>query len=244
MSMPLRVHHLQVSQSERVVWLCEELGLEYKLELYPRDPLFAPTVYKQMHVLGAAPVIEDENGKLAESAACVEYIAQVYGKGIFFVKPGEKGYSEFLYWFHHANGTLMPALMRLYSLQGAGVSDPENPAVKRSAERVDAVLSAMDAKLSGTRYLAGDEFTAADIMSLVCVTTIRQFAQMDLKSYPDVLKWMRLCSEREGYRRAMAKGDPEMDLEAQLGAKSPPQFAGIEEARAKAVEEKQWRSKA
>ncbi|OQN96304.1 hypothetical protein B0A48_17560 [Cryoendolithus antarcticus] len=101
-----------------------------------------------MHVLGAAPVIEDENGRLAESAACVEYIAQVYGNGRYFMKPGEKGYSDFLYWFHHADGTLMPALMRLYSLTGAGVSEPTNPAVKRSAERVDAVLTAMGTQLS------------------------------------------------------------------------------------------------
>nr|OQO26722.1 hypothetical protein B0A51_03969 [Rachicladosporium sp. CCFEE 5018] len=242
--MPLRVHHLQVSQSERVVWLCEELGIKYELINYARSPLFAPTVYKQMHVLGAAPVIEDENGRLAESAACVEYIAQVYGNGRFFVKPGEKGYGNFLYWFHYANGTLMPAFMRLYSLKGAGVSDPMNPAVKRSAERVDAVLSAMNTHLGGSKYLAGDNLTAADIMTLVTVTTIRQFAPIDLGLYPDLLRWMKLCATREGYRRAMAKGDPEMDLEAQLGAKSPPPFDGIEKAKAKVAEERQWRSKA
>ncbi|KAK6434783.1 hypothetical protein LTR95_009028 [Oleoguttula sp. CCFEE 5521] len=244
MTMPLRVHHLQVSQSERVVWLCEELGLKYDLLCYSRDPLFSPTVYKQLHVLGAAPVVEDENGRLAESAACVEYIAQIYGNGRFFVKPGEKGYGNFLYWFHHANGTLMPALMRLYSLKGAGITNPANPGVKRSADRVDAVISAMDTRLKSSKYLAGDDFSAADIMSLVCVTTIRQFAQMDLTSYPDILRWMATCAGREGYRRAMAKGDPKMDLEAQLGAKSPPQFHGIETAKAKTIEERQWRSKA
>nr|OQO23874.1 hypothetical protein B0A51_05886 [Rachicladosporium sp. CCFEE 5018] len=197
-----------------------------------------------MHVLGEAPVIEDENGRLTESAACVEYIAQVYGNGRYFVKPGEKGYSDFLYWSHHANGTLMPALMRLYSLKGAGVSEPTNPAVKRSAERVDAVLPAMGTQLSRSKYLAGNEFTAADIMSLVCITTIRQFAPMDLTSYPDVVKWMALCAGREGSERAMAKGDPDMDLAAPLGAKSPPQFAGIEKAKAKAIEERQWISRA
>lgn len=104
--MTLTVHHLQVSQSERVVWLCEELGINYELKNYKRDPLFAPTNYKALHPTGAAPVIEDNGKVIAESAACVEYIAQVHGNGKFFVKPGQKEYADFVYWFHFANGRL------------------------------------------------------------------------------------------------------------------------------------------
>jgi len=102
--MTLTVHHLQVSQSERVVWLCEELGIDYELKIYQRDPLFAPADYKALHPTGSAPVIEDNDKVLAESAACVEYIAQVYGRGRFFVKPGDENYADFLYYFHFANG--------------------------------------------------------------------------------------------------------------------------------------------
>lgn len=95
----LIVHHLKVSQSDRVSWLCEELGLDYELKLYDRAPLFAPDEYKKLHPIGSAPVIEDGNVKLAESEACLEYIAHYHANGRFFVKPGEKGFVDFVYWY-------------------------------------------------------------------------------------------------------------------------------------------------
>lgn len=104
--MPLTVHHLQISQSERVPWICEELGIDYELKNYKRDPLLAPASYKALHPIGAAPVIQDNGVTIAESGACLEYIAQVYGQGKFFPKPGSKNYAEFLYQWHSANGSV------------------------------------------------------------------------------------------------------------------------------------------
>lgn len=104
--MTLTVHHLQISQSERVVWLCEELGIDYELKNYKRDPVLAPANYKALHPLEAAPVINDNGKVIGESAACLEYIAHVHGDGKFFVKPGAKEYADFLYYFHFANGML------------------------------------------------------------------------------------------------------------------------------------------
>lgn len=103
--MTFTVHHLQVSQSERVIWLCEELGLDYELKNYQRDPMLAPDSYTALHPIGAAPVITDNGETIAESGACLEYIAQVYGGGKLFPKPGDKNYADFLYWWHSANGT-------------------------------------------------------------------------------------------------------------------------------------------
>lgn len=97
--MTITVHHLGISQSERVVWACEELGLEYELVRYERSPFLPPPEYKLLHPLGAAPVITDGDLTLAESAACVEYLCQTYGGGRFIVAPGEKNYVDFLYWF-------------------------------------------------------------------------------------------------------------------------------------------------
>lgn len=107
--MTLIVHHLGVSQSDRVVWLCEELGIEYELRKYNRSPLLAPPEYSALHPLGAAPVIEDGSLRLAESGACVEYIAQTYGKGLFVIAPGQKDYADYLYWFRAftPNGSLV-----------------------------------------------------------------------------------------------------------------------------------------
>lgn len=97
--MTLTVHHLGVSQSDRVVWLCEELGIEYDLKKYDRSPIMAPAEYKALHPLGSAPVIEDGNVKLAESGACVEYILKTYGDGRLTPEPGHEDYPEYLYWF-------------------------------------------------------------------------------------------------------------------------------------------------
>jgi glutathione S-transferase len=99
LTMPLIVHHLGVSQSDRVVWLCEELGIDHVLKKYDRSPVLAPPELKALHPLGAAPVIEDGSVRLAESGACVEYIAQVHGGGRFTLTPGHKDYADYLYWF-------------------------------------------------------------------------------------------------------------------------------------------------
>ena len=95
----LEVHHLGRSQSERVVWLCEELGIEYKLHVHQRNPetALAPPIFKELHTAGTAPVIIDtkSTGKqvvIGESGACVEYIANVYGSGRLTVPPNADNY--------------------------------------------------------------------------------------------------------------------------------------------------------
>ena len=82
----LTVHHLGESQSERIVWLCEELGLAYAFVRYDReDTGAAPPEYKALHPLGTAPIITDGglpgSGALAESGAIVEYISRKYAGG-------------------------------------------------------------------------------------------------------------------------------------------------------------------
>jgi glutathione S-transferase len=103
--MALIIHHLEVSQSDRVVWLCEELGIDYELKKYDRCPLLAPPELKVLHPLGASPFIEAGNVKLAESGACVEYIAQVYGGGRFIIGPSHDDYPQYLYWFRESSSS-------------------------------------------------------------------------------------------------------------------------------------------
>src|SRR5918912_3618440 len=106
----LTVHHLGRSQSERIVWLCEELALEYQLKRYERAPLLAPPEYKALHPIGSAPVIVDGDVVLAESAAIVDYIVAKHGAGRLILRADDPGFASFLYWFHFANGTLQPGL--------------------------------------------------------------------------------------------------------------------------------------
>lgn len=104
----LTVHHLGKSQSERIVWLCEELAIPYELKLYDRDPVtrLAPPAYKALHPIGAAPVITDGDLVMAESGAIIEYIVARYGNRRLVLPPDHPDFAQFVYWFHFANGTL------------------------------------------------------------------------------------------------------------------------------------------
>ena len=76
----LTLHHLEYSQSFRILWLLEELGVEYELKKYDRDPKtrLAPDAYKSISPLGTAPVITDGDLVLAETSAIVDYILDQY----------------------------------------------------------------------------------------------------------------------------------------------------------------------
>ena len=207
----LRIHHLGHSQSERIVWLCEELDLPYELQHYTRDPvtILSPPELRALHPLGAAPVIEDGELMLAESAAIVEYIIVKHGGGRLKHGPGHPDYADFLYWFHFSNGNLQPALVRLVFLRRAelGADHPVQAALRGRLERV---LALVETRLGAAPYLAGREFTAADIMSVFSLTTMRLFQPIDLAPYPGIRAWLRRIGERPAYRRAMAKSDPDL----------------------------------
>ncbi|KAI1131135.1 putative glutathione S-transferase [Nemania abortiva] len=224
--MTLIVHHLGVSQSDRVVWLCEELGIEYELKKYDRSPYLAPAEYKDLHPLGAAPVIEDGSVKLAESGACVEYIAQVHGKGRFTIAPGQKGYADYLYWFHFANASFQSALMRDLAVKvtGGGGGDGSGMAAdvtKRFKEKFLGMLAFMNDRLGQVPWFAGEQLTLADIMLVCCLTTMRCFLPYDLGDYKNILAYLERVAARDGYRRAMQKGDPEFDIAKLTGAAPP-----------------------
>ena len=78
--------------------------------------------------------------------------------------------------------------------------------------RLDRALGLVETRLADADYLAGREFTAADIMICFTLTTMRHFMPVDLAPYPHIKGYLRRIGERAAYRRAMAKGDPGMEL--------------------------------
>lgn len=221
----LVLHHLGVSQSERVLWLLEELGdVPYELVLHRRDPLLAPESLKSVpgNVTGMAPFLVDttENINISESGAAVDYIIGKYGKGKLSVQPSAKNYSEYVQWLHFANGSLQANMVNCMFLGATGV-DPNHPIGAVATARLDRSLSALDERLKNNTYLAGDELTAADIMTLFATSTQRYFGpQTDLTKYKNIVRWMQTCGSRPGYKRAMDKGDPDMK---QLLTGEPPE---------------------
>ena len=208
----LTVHHLGKSQSERIVWLCEELEIPYELKRYTRDArtMLAPPEYKALHPIGAAPVITDGDLVLAESGAIVDYIMARYGKGRLTVGADDPAFAQFLYWFHFANGTLQAAMGRLMLLNRAKLAD-DNPVLAASRARVDRAFDLVDARAREADYLAG-AFTTADIMMGFSLTTMRYFQPYDIAHCPNVVKYLARIGARAAYKRAMEKGDPGMAL--------------------------------
>ena len=95
----ITIYHLGVSQSDRIVWLMEELALPYQLEWYDRgENGLAPAEYLALHPAATAPVIRDGDLVLCESAAIVEYISQRYGEGKLSVASDQPNFPDYLYW--------------------------------------------------------------------------------------------------------------------------------------------------
>jgi glutathione S-transferase len=207
----LKIHHLGHSQSERIVWLCEELGLPYALQHYTRDAvtILSPPELKALHPLGAAPLIEDGDLLLAESAAIVEYIIVKHGGGRLKLGPDHPDYAAFLYWFHFANGNLQPTVGRLMVVSRVKLA-PDHPVQVSVQGRLDRLLALVETRLGEVPYFAGREFTAADIMSVFSLTTMRLFQPIDLAPYPHIRAYLTRIGERPAYRRAMIHGDPDL----------------------------------
>lgn len=205
----LTVHHLGVSQSERIVWLCEELGLDYELKRYDRIPPgtgMGPPEYKALHPLGTAPIITDGPVVLPESGAIMEYILGRYGQGRLVVGPEAPNFADYLFWFHFANASFLPS-------QSGAPRDKadESPRAQFMRARSERAWRLVEDRLGATPYFAGDDFTAADIIMGFALTTMRAFAPRDLAPYPNIRAYLKRVGERPAYRRAMQKADPQME---------------------------------
>jgi glutathione S-transferase len=207
----LTVHHLGRSQSERIVWLCEELDLAYELRIYDRDPVtrLAPPEYKALHPMGTAPVIDDGGVVLAESGAIVEYIVARYGDGRLVLAPDHPDFPHFVYWFHFANGTLQPATGRNMILGRLDLPH-DNPVQRAMNARLDLALGQVQSRLARADYFAGSALTTADIMIVFTLTTMRLFLPFGLAPYPAILAYLQRIGRRDAYQRAMRKGDPDL----------------------------------
>jgi glutathione S-transferase len=207
----ITIYHLSTSRSERIVWLMEELGLEYKLERFQREPNgAAPDALKAIHPLGKAPVIRDGETVLAESGAIVDYIVHRYGGDRLAVQPTAAEYARYLYWLHFAEGSLMS--LALIALVLSRVPEGSaSPAGIRVVARMKQMLSFVDSELADGPYFAGAAFTAADVMMTFPFTTMRFFLDYDLAPFPNILAYLKRIEARPAYRKAMALAGPRID---------------------------------
>lgn len=174
----------------------------------------APPEIKSRSPAGTAPYLEDTNVSppvsLSESGAIVEYIVQVYGSsGAVRLgrTPDDKDYAEYVQWLHFANGSLQASAGRIMTLSFAGMN-PDNPFFKLMVARMDAHLKQVDDQLANNKYLCGEQLSAADIMSVFSLTTMRGFSpSVDLGPYSNVLRYLKDVAERPAYQETLKKGE-------------------------------------
>ncbi len=206
----ITVYHLTVSRSERIVWLMEELGLEYRMEVHPREANGAsPPAMRAIHALGKAPIIRDGDTVLAESGAIVEYVVRRHGGGRLAIPPEDPGFARFTYWMHFAEGSLM-SLMLIALVLSRVPEAKDSRVTARIAQRVKDMLAFVDAELGAGPWFAGERFTAADIMMVFPFTTMRRYLEYDLAPYPNLAGYMRRIEARPAYARAMTLAGPEV----------------------------------
>jgi len=199
------VHHLNNSRSQRIVWLLEELGAPYRLERYRRDAKtnLAPPELRAVHPLGKAPVIEDGARVLAESGAIVEYLVERHGGGRLAPPRGTDEHVRYLHWMHFAEGTLMLHLLaRLYLTR---VGEPAKALQARVEGMIGAELDLVEAELARSAYLAGSEFSAADIQ-MAFPLEFSTFAGLVVQRHSRLRDYLSRLQARPAYRRAVEKG--------------------------------------
>jgi glutathione S-transferase len=213
------VHHLNNSRSQRVLWLLEELGLEYDIKRYERDPetMLAPPSLRQVHPLGKSPVITDGELTLAESGAIIEYLVDRYGGGRLVPATGTPERLRYIYWLHYAEGSAMPPLL----LKLVFDRIPRGPMpffVKPIARgivgkvmsgfiepRLKLHLDYMEAELGKSVWFAGNEFTAADIQMSYPLEAATARGGLNA-TRPRLMAFLERIHVRPAYLRALERG--------------------------------------
>ncbi len=206
----ITIHHLGVSQSDRIVWLMEELGLPYELKWYDRgEDFLAPPEYRALHPAGTAPIITDGDLVMAESTAIVEYISQRHGDGRLSVAPGDPDYPHYLYWMQF-NNNLQTTLFIKMAVQSTGVEpDAGNTMMTTTRRREEGLYRALEQRLGESDYLGGPQFSCADIMSLFNLTSLAMLGARTVDdSLPNTLAYVERVTARPAYQKAMAIAGP------------------------------------
>ena len=188
------VHHLENSRSQRILWLLEELGLDYEVRRYSRDPktMLAPPELARIHPLGKSPVIEDGAHILAETGAIVEYLVEREG-GRLGPPARRESVLRYRQFLHYAEGSLMPVLFGLLIVRRLGIlGRPARPTLLKMAARH---LDWLESELSGRDWFAGEEFSAADIMMSFPLEVARGRAGLGAER-PNLIDWLERLHAR------------------------------------------------
>ena len=200
------VHHLNESRSQRILWLLEELGLDYEIKQYQRDAAtrLAPPELKAVHPLGKSPVITDGDRTIHESGAIIDYIIRRHGNGRLQPAPDSPAYDEYQSWLHYAEGSAMlPLLLLMYVMRLGDAGAPLHPRIE---SEIANHLGYIDQSLSGRTFLLGEDLTGADIQMSFVPEVTKAFGK--LPAYPNMAAWIERLHGRPAWQKALERGGP------------------------------------
>ena len=215
----LTVHHLENSRSQRILWLLEELGVDYDIKRYGRDKQtsLAPPELLEIHPLGKAPVITDGDVTVAESGAIVEYLVQRYDDGRLRPAVDSAERLAYTYWLHYAEGTFMPLMivsLILGRIETAPMPFFIKPVARGIAARVRSGyldtnvkrnLDFMEHTLSQSAWFCGDHLTAADVQMSFALEAAEVRTNL-VDEYPHLARFLKTARDRPAYRAALDRG--------------------------------------
>lgn len=200
----IQVHHLNNSRSQRILWLLEELGLEYEIVKHERDATtnLAPPSLEALHPLGKAPLVVDDGEPIVESGAIIEHLVRKYGDGRLWPAEGTPDALRHLQLLHYAEGSAMlPLMLRLYASR---LGDAAAPLSERIDGEIERHMGWLEGLLEGRRFFVGDDLTAADVQ----LTFVIQAARMlhGLATLPNLAAFLDRIQQRPAYRAAIERG--------------------------------------
>jgi glutathione S-transferase len=204
--MTLKIHHLNNSRSQRILWLLEELAVPYEIVHHQRDAVtnLAPPALKAIHPLGKSPLIEDDGLIVSESGAIVEYLCERHGGERFIPARGTEAHIRYLEWMHFAEGSAMtPILLNLYCGRLGEAAAPLQP---RIDEQLESHFRFMDDQLQPSGWFVGDGLTGADFMlSFPAEAAVISGRAADK---PKLTAFVKTIHARPQWQTALAKGGP------------------------------------
>ncbi len=204
--MPIIVHHLENSRSQRILWMLEELDLPYEVKRYERNTktMLAPHELKRVHPLGKSPVIQDGDTVVAETGAIVEYLVEK-ADGKLGPPAHRDAIRRYRFFLHYAEGSMMPPLLIMLVLGRVPLFGKRAQA--RVQPMLDNHLNYLETELANRDWFVGDDLTAADVMMSFPLEAARQRAGLDA-SRPNITAWLDRIHARPAYQSALAKGGP------------------------------------
>jgi len=199
------LHHLNASRSQRLVWLLEELQIDYDIVHHTRhtETNLAPPELLNLHPMGKSPLLEDEGAVIAETGAIAQYLLSKHDPG-FTLQPraGTPEYPKYLEWMHAAEGSVfLPGLFSFY-LMNAELTENRLMEVM-GAEAIKAAMT-IEQHLSKNDYFAGQEFSAADCLMGFQIQMGEMRAGLD--GLPATKAWLDRVRERPAFKRMLEVG--------------------------------------